>query len=379
MLVKFFRTGQGLTKSGESVRDYLLNYRTEEGLATLLRGDVEMTTRIINSIQHLKKTYTSGCLSFDAKDVVSEEKKQQLINDFERVLLPSLEPDQYQSYWVQHTDKIDKKTGKPRLELNFVIANVSLNRGTAMTVFNRSSDFNNINMWKDLVNFENGWENPSDPKNVRLVVPTNLHDNDDKGKKKKMSRKDHAKFIESEFEKKHKYLGLKGRRGVIHLIGSLGYRVLEEKDKYIRIDNPKNDYGRNSKNRPIKLKGKMFESDFNFDDYTPELIQERSDTFLNDMYLNAPKMKEELCSRLRNRALYLQKRYYKKDQMNEIICVLPNIQFPADFEQKHAYLVEKLSPPPAVRNEIQKSPPVKTVDQLVNKQEPQPNRPRFRR
>ena len=60
--------------------------------------------------------------------------------------------DQYQCYWVQHTDK-------GRLELNFVIANVELLRGTAMTPYNHKLDKSLVSTWKDLTNLAYGLDN----------------------------------------------------------------------------------------------------------------------------------------------------------------------------------------------------------------------------
>ena len=50
------------------------------------------------------------------------------MEDFEKHLLPSLESDQYNILWVEHTDK-------GRLELNFVIPKIELTRKIALNPF----------------------------------------------------------------------------------------------------------------------------------------------------------------------------------------------------------------------------------------------------
>ena len=119
MVVKFFSN-----KKGGSVKalDYLFNEREKNGTARVLVGDEQLTRNIINSISFKHKVCV-GCLSFEEENL-----KYKIMEDFEKHLLPSLESDQYNILWVEHTDK-------GRLELNFVIPKIELTRKIALNPF----------------------------------------------------------------------------------------------------------------------------------------------------------------------------------------------------------------------------------------------------
>ena len=82
MVVKFFANKKG---GSSKAIDYLLNERREQGTARLLKGDEQLTRDIIKDINYKQKT-TVGCLSFEEQDI-SEELKQKLMEDFEKMLL----------------------------------------------------------------------------------------------------------------------------------------------------------------------------------------------------------------------------------------------------------------------------------------------------
>ena len=73
-------------------------------------------------------------------------------------------------YWVQHTDKINPDTKKPRLELNFVFANVDLETGKNLPVYYHAIDQHRINDFKDLANLKHGLDDPTDPMRKRTTV-----------------------------------------------------------------------------------------------------------------------------------------------------------------------------------------------------------------
>jgi hypothetical protein len=111
MIVDFFRHGTGLSKG---CLDYLLGEDREREHAQVLSGDVDLTAQLIDSSPFAKK-YTSGCLSFYEHDL-SDQDKQQIMQNFEQCIFPGLNPDQYQVLWVQHQDKVNQATGETRYE-----------------------------------------------------------------------------------------------------------------------------------------------------------------------------------------------------------------------------------------------------------------------
>ena len=112
MIVKFHPRGSG---RGSGPVDYLLGRDRQREGATLDRGDPAVIMALIDSSPYAKK-YTSGVLSFAEADL-PRETKDKLMSDFEKMLLPGLDADQYSCLWVEHRDK-------GRLELNFVIPNI---------------------------------------------------------------------------------------------------------------------------------------------------------------------------------------------------------------------------------------------------------------
>jgi hypothetical protein len=157
MVVKFFSN-----KKGGSVKalDYLLNHREKDGTARVLVGDEQLTRNIINSISFKHKVCV-GCLSFEEQNI-DEDLKYKIMEDFEKHLLPSLESDQYNILWVEHTDK-------GRLELNFVIPKIELTRKIALNPFFHKQDLSRIDTWQNLSNLTYGFTDPKDPAKERIL------------------------------------------------------------------------------------------------------------------------------------------------------------------------------------------------------------------
>ncbi|WNL17283.1 relaxase/mobilization nuclease domain-containing protein [Arcobacter cryaerophilus gv. pseudocryaerophilus] len=175
MVVKFFSN-----KKGGSVKalDYLLNHREKDGTARVLSGDEQLTRNIINSISFTHKVCV-GCLSFEEENI-DEDLKYKIMSDFEKNLLPSLESDQYNILWVEHTDK-------NRLELNFVIPKIELRRKIALNPFYHKQDLSRVDVWQNLTNLTHGFTDPKDPAKERTL----------QGASKKISlQKDYEKLDE---------------------------------------------------------------------------------------------------------------------------------------------------------------------------------------
>ncbi|MCT7512669.1 relaxase/mobilization nuclease domain-containing protein [Aliarcobacter cryaerophilus] len=157
MVVKFFSN-----KKGGSVKalDYLLNHREKDGTARVLLGDEQLTRNIINSI-YFKHKVCVGCLSFEEKNI-DEDLKYKIMSDFEKHLLPSLDSDQYNILWIEHTDK-------GRLELNFVIPKIELTRKIALNPFYHKQDLSRVDVWQNLTNLTYGFSDPKDPAKERTL------------------------------------------------------------------------------------------------------------------------------------------------------------------------------------------------------------------
>lgn len=173
MLVKIFGTGKG---QGDAVVGYLLGYDYLNGGemragASILNGDPQLTQELINATQYAKR-YTAGCLSFEeSPDSLTPQQKRDIMQSFEDTIFTGLESDQYNILWVEHTDKINEQTGKPRLELNFVIPNIECRTGKRLQPYYHAADLKRVNAFQNLVNFSYSLSDPHDPNKQREINP----------------------------------------------------------------------------------------------------------------------------------------------------------------------------------------------------------------
>lgn len=173
MLVKIFGTGKG---QGDAVVGYLLGYDYLNGGemragASVLNGDPQLTQELINATQYAKR-YTAGCLSFEeSPDSLTPQQKRDIMQSFEDTIFTGLDPEQYNILWVEHTDKINEATGKPRLELNFVIPNIECRTGKRLQPYYHASDVKRVNAFQNLVNFSYSLSDPHDPNKQRDINP----------------------------------------------------------------------------------------------------------------------------------------------------------------------------------------------------------------
>lgn len=163
MVGKFFSSKGG---GGIGALIYLLDKkRVALGLAKILKGNEELTRKLIEQITNKQKV-TVGCLSFSEENI-DETLKFKLIEEFENVLMAGLHKDQYNILWVEHTDK-------GRLELNFVIPKIELSTKKAFQPYYHKVDLPRVEMWQDMTNLKYGFTNPKDPENQRNVNTTKV-------------------------------------------------------------------------------------------------------------------------------------------------------------------------------------------------------------
>lgn len=253
MIVKFFKRGgtkdNKISTGGEGVKNYLLGKDNDREKASLLAGDPNETTEIINGLG-FNKIYTSGCLSFDSEESkkIDDELKQKLMNDFERSLFGDFDRSRISGYWVEHTDKKNEKTGEPRLELNFVFANVDLETGKNLPVYYHQNDLSRINDFKDLTNLQYDLSDPNEPNRKQTSV-TNINQSQNQ-KDLKQAIDNHLMTLASQGQ-------LPNHDSVKQAITDLGLTITATKNKSISIKNPDSE-----KTRPIRLTGAFYEQQY---------------------------------------------------------------------------------------------------------------------
>ena len=272
MLLKFFKRGgtddDRRTLGGSAVKTYLLG--TEEKPrenARLLLGSPDEDTEIINGLK-FAKVYTSGCLSFHEDEQITEQQKYDIIEDFEKMLFVGLEPHQYTSYWVEHTDK-------GRLELNFVFPNVELTSGKSLQVYYHFRDLNLVNAWKDLTNDKYHLINPSDLDNRRDVTPSiapnimkDWATSDKQSIIDKLKRFTEAEDIKTQLTdlvltqaelRRQQGSPLNSQDDIADMLKEYGFKISRKGKDSISIKNP------DPTKKNIKLKGAIYESDVTAD------------------------------------------------------------------------------------------------------------------
>ena len=260
MIVDFFRHGSGLSKG---CLDYLLGEDREREHALVLSGDIELTAQLIDSSPFAKK-YTSGCLSFYEHDL-SDQDKQQIMQNFEECLFPGLDRDQYQILWVQHQDKVNQDTGETRLELNFVIPNVELSTGKRLQPFYAPVDLDRVDLFKQITNTQHQLYDPDDPDHRQLFL------------NKKNMPKDVKDFKEQLHQRIYRAIAnddISDRSELVAWLESNEIKVTRQVKNSISIENPYE-----GAKRPIRLEGEIYEQGFRATGEYRQEVQQRIEEY----------------------------------------------------------------------------------------------------
>lgn len=260
MLVKIFRHGSKSTgnTTANSVKNYLLNERVQQGTAHIIRGDEPTTSQAIDNSPHAS-TYFAGCLSFgETEKALTDEQKQALMQSFEDALLPDFDPTRYACYWVEHTDK-------NRLELNFVFAKIDLATGKHLDVYTDRRDQKRLNNWKEIQIQKYGLDDPNDPKHEQELKPVSHARTRTDGTIISDSMGD-IKHRLHDYLKKHIELGnVADRQGVINLINTVTntqkarlFEVIKQTRTSITVRHLTASAGTDT----MRLKGSFYAQDF---------------------------------------------------------------------------------------------------------------------
>ncbi len=158
MVNKFLANKNG---GGIGSVNYLLNKkRVQDGTARVLKGEEHITRALINSIEKKQKT-AFAVMSFEEANI-TESVKMELIAEWEKTFLTGLKPDQYNTLWVEHTDK-------GRLELNVLVPKIELTTGRALNPYFNKSDFHLADLFQKKMNLKYGFSDPQDPAKAQSV------------------------------------------------------------------------------------------------------------------------------------------------------------------------------------------------------------------
>lgn len=251
MIVKFFsKPTAGKPRSCKACIDYLLN--KPDNHAKILQGNPFLSEKIADSLS-FSNTYTSGCLSFEEKDL-SDKQKREIMARFEEMMFVGLSPEQYNISWVQHTDK-------DRLELNFVIPNVEMTSGKRFQPYFDKADRPLVENFKQVINYDYQLSDPNSPDKRQSFV---LADNLPKDKKQLLSTINDAMMNLALAGK------IQNRQDVILALQQAGFEIARITPKNLSI---KTD-GQN-----LRLKGEFYEQDFRISSSLQNDIRKRAEAY----------------------------------------------------------------------------------------------------
>ena len=198
--------------------DYLLNEREAQGTAKLLQGDPELTKSLIDGSTFAQKSVV-GVLSFEEANL-SEVKKREIMEQFEKSFMSGLEKEQYNILWVEHTDK-------GRLELNFVIPTQELTTGKRIQPYYHKADLGMKDTFQDYINLKYDLSNPKDPTKEQTITVDDrkLHQKD----YKELDLKLHSLVLEGKID---------NREEMVALLRDSGIEVAREGKDYISVKLP---------------------------------------------------------------------------------------------------------------------------------------------
>lgn len=318
--MQVFRTGQG---RGAGPVDYVtgpLGLEFEEGgrirrdvhgkpityvrdpAPVIVAGDPATTEALIDSLDFKYKfKYTSGVLSCAPEDgLIGREKEKALIEDFERTAFAGLEADQYSILWVRHVHQ-------GHHELHFVVPRVELTTGRALNICppNYQKFFD---PWRSLWNEREGWADPDDPARARLTQGR-------KGYQEKLNAALLRQGIEAGLDPKQiitEYLTarietgmIQDRSGIIEALEDAGLEINRQGKDYISV---RPEPGA----KPIRLKGVIYDQQFNSEQLSQEVTTEDSAGQRADREPDRERIAElerDIAAAIERRAEYNRSRY----------------------------------------------------------------------
>ncbi|MCQ2858181.1 relaxase/mobilization nuclease domain-containing protein [Helicobacter pylori] len=305
MLVKFWGTNQG-GGDGDGSVNYLLNERVKQGTAKVLKGDANLTKSLLLSLTQKHKACV-GCLSFEEPNI-DESLKYELMESFENALLTQEMQGRYNILWVEHTDK-------GRLELNFVIPKIDLERQKAFNPYYHKVDLKRIDTWKDCINLKHNFTNPKDLEKQQI---SNYHN----------TKTPQGKAIFKNYKELDNYLYnavtqglLNSRAEIIELLQASNYEITRQGKDYISVKLP-------NQQKAKRLKGIIYDERFTeqrlieqeLREYSQnkDTSRERDTREISTAPNTTPRATQSLIQELRDleqqlhRHIEYKQRYYKK-------------------------------------------------------------------
>lgn len=300
MYIKVFPHGKG---NGRSPTQYLvrLDYpNRKENPPVVLRGSVEETQKLIDSL-FTKWKFSAGVLSWHPQDNVSKEQEEEIMDSFERLAFAGLEHDRRNILWVRHCHA-------KHHELHFVIPRAELYGGKAYNPFPPGWQ-KSFDVLRDYFNVKYDWARPDDPKRARLFVPEQADLQRarfiryGKAPLKKEEREQAKEAIHTYLIQQIENGKITNRAGIIACLEELGLQINRQGKDYLTVIDP-------TSKEKLRLKGAMYAEQF---DITSRENQSQSRTGTDrsgsSIKSNLSRLAGELEHLIQKRSAYNRKRY----------------------------------------------------------------------
>lgn len=290
MHLKFIDRGEGSTKSAVK---YLLQEKDHKGkerpIVKVMHGDPDFIADLGDSLK-FKHRYSSAVISWAPEDMenLTDEKKREVLESFERYTFAGLDPDQYAYLAVDHGDHI-----------HVIIPRVELTTGKSMNIAPPGWQ-KYFDVWRDFWNEKEGWKSPdieAHPENKRTISidPYKLP------KKAKEAKEILHEAILGEIEAGN----IQSREDIEEFFKGIGGEITRSGENYISVKLP-------GFKRAIRLKGGIYERGQQLGSVEREDTQSERRGAQRDKEDNGRKL-EELLTRLeknaKRRAQFNTKRY----------------------------------------------------------------------
>ncbi len=287
MFVKIFERGIG--KSGGI--DYLTGDKDSKGrirsvVPQLLRGNTETTKALIDTTDYAQR-YTSGVLSFEESNL-SQNKKQQIMDSFEKkALFPGLDPEQYNTLWIEHRDK-------GRLEMHFVIPNQELTTGKRLAPYYHRADMPRVDNWQEVTNYDHGLSSPKEPtRRQTITLSRNLPP----------QKKAAVLEINANIEAMINSGSIDCRDDVVQALRDAGLEIARVTKKSISIKNPED--GKQN----IRFKGAYYEQSFESRSQLAGDYEQARASYYSNLRANIDRARKKLAAQVVRKTEYLRNRY----------------------------------------------------------------------
>lgn len=231
MVIKFFKTG---TNSINHATAYLMKEQT----AKVLRGNLEITKKIAQSLS-FKHKYLSGAISFEEPDI-SPKIKNEVMDELEKALFCGLSKEQYNISFVQHIDK-------GRTEIHFLAPRVELTTGKNYQPYFDKKDRQKLIYLRDYINSKYGLSSPMEANRREVAQRVESRY---KLSKRQQTKKEINKALEQEIAQGY----ITSRADIIDFLEDINLKIGRKGKDYITIIT--------DENKRIRLKGAIYHEDF---------------------------------------------------------------------------------------------------------------------